>query len=131
MNQLVSIALGGAVGAVLRHSIALWVQTKADSTFPWGTLSVNLIGCFVIGLLFHLFDTLSISANQRAFIFTGMLGALTTFSTYGLDTVKLFRAGESVTAVSNLLISNTLGILLVFAGIACAKLILSTVHNVP
>ena len=118
--QLVSIAVGGAVGALLRFIIATAVQR---GLFPWGTLAVNLLGCFVIGLLFQLFETLPLPENGRLFIFTGMLGALTTFSTYGLDTVRLLRNGLPGWGVLNIIGNNVLGILFVLGGIWLARLI--------
>ena len=126
VNQLVAIALGGALGAVLRHSVSSWVQLNSNSSFPWGTLTVNLVGCFFIGLLFQFFEFSPLSQNQRAFIFTGLLGAFTTFSTYGLDIVKLIQAGNLSSALLKLAASNGVGILLVFVGIGFGRAIVNT-----
>ena len=119
--QLLAIAIGGALGAVLRHTIATWVQSSANTQFPWGTIAVNLLGCFTIGFLFQLFERWSLTQNQRSFIFTGLLGAFTTFSTYGLDIVKLLQTGNISGTAVKLLISNGGGILLVIAGIALGR----------
>lgn len=123
MGQLFSIAIGGAIGALLRFGLATAVQR---GIFPWGTLAVNLLGCFLIGLLYQLFEVLPLPENGRLFIFTGLLGALTTFSTYGLDSVKLLRNGATGLGLLNIVASNALGILFVFGGIWLARLLLPT-----
>lgn len=128
MNQLLAIALGGAAGAMLRHAISLWIHQEVGGTFPWGTLTVNFIGCFVIGLLFHVFNSWPLAETCRLFIFTGFLGALTTFSTYGLDTVKLIQEGQQATAVVNLMISNLGGIVLVIMGIWVGRLLINAIR---
>jgi CrcB protein len=125
MNQWIAIGLGGALGAILRHLIGVWMQMRWGNGFPWGTLVVNLLGCFVIGLLYQLFTTVPISASWRLFIFTGLLGALTTFSTYGLNTIQLIQRGKMETAVLNILANNLLGIGLLFLGIYAVKLLLN------
>lgn len=125
MNQWVAIGLGGALGAMLRHLIGVWMQMRWGSGFPWGTLAVNLLGCFMIGVLYQYFTAVSLPPNWRLFIFTGLLGALTTFSTYGLNTVQLLQRGKVETAVVNILANNLLGIGLVFLGIYTIKLLIN------
>lgn len=121
MPQLIAIAVGGAIGALLRHTVAAWVQSQSANQFPWGTITVNLVGCFVIGLLFQVFEQSNLTQTQRGFIFTGLLGAFTTFSTYGLDAVKLLQTGDLTGTAVKLLLSNGGGILLVFVGIAAGR----------
>jgi CrcB protein len=93
---LCSIGLGGFIGAVLRYLVSGWVQDKSGSiAFPFGTLSVNLIGCFIIGLLTFLVETRSFfSVETRTFLFIGLLGSFTTFSTFGNETLALIRSGR-------------------------------------
>ncbi len=96
--------------------------------FPWGTLAVNLTGSFAIGLLWGVFEVENMSSNARHFIFVGLLGGFTTFSTFALESFSLFRDGEVKLALSNLLISNIVGLALVFAGFLLAKEIVNIVR---
>ena len=86
MMKLMVIGAGGAVGSILRYLISGHVQQLTKSVgFPYGTLAVNALGCFIIGLLFYLADTRgAFSSEVRSFIFIGVLGGLTTFSTFGM-----------------------------------------------
>lgn len=94
--RLGSIGLGGCIGAILRYLVSGWVQDRSESIlFPFGTASVNLIGCFVIGLLTFLVETRSyFSVETRAFLLIGLLGSFTTFSTFGSETLSLLRGGR-------------------------------------
>ena len=94
--RLCSIGLGGFIGAVLRYLVSGWVQDRSGSImFPFGTATVNLLGCFVIGLLTFLVETRSyLSVETRAFILVGLLGSFTTFSTFGSETLMLIRSGR-------------------------------------
>lgn len=94
--RLCSVGLGGFLGAVLRYLVSGWVQDRSGSImFPFGTASVNLIGCFAIGLLTFLVETRSyFSVETRAFILIGLLGSFTTFSTFGSETLMLIRSGR-------------------------------------
>jgi CrcB protein len=93
--------------------------------FPWGTLLVNMMGSFIIGLLWGVFETGNLSTNVRNFIFIGVLGGFTTFSTFALESLNLFRDGEMKLALSNLLVSNILGVTLVFVGFLLARYIIN------
>jgi len=88
---LLSVGIGGFIGAVLRFTLSGWVQKASASTFPFGTLSVNILGSFLIGFLFLYFQQINLSPNHKALFITGLLGALTTFSTFSLDTVLLMQ----------------------------------------
>lgn len=123
--QFIAIAVGGAIGAVLRFLISGWAYGYLGSGFPWGTLAVNLIGCFVIGFLSKLFESMTVSPNVRMMILVGGLGAFTTFSTYALENVNLLRDGQMDIALINVLVSTAVGILCVFLGIALANLVLT------
>ncbi len=94
--RLCSIGAGGFIGAVLRYLVSGWVQDRSGSIiFPYGTAAVNLIGCFIIGLLTFLVETRSFfSVETRAFILIGLLGSFTTFSTFGNETLVLIRSGR-------------------------------------
>ena len=121
MSTLIYIAIGGAAGALLRYSISGYTYKNLDGFLPWGTLAVNLIGCFAIGFLWNIFENFAYSPNTRAFIFIGILGAFTTFSTFGLESFNLIREGEIKYAVLNILVSNIAGIGLVFIGYMGSK----------
>ncbi len=102
---LLSIGLGGFMGAILRFSISSWITKVTLFTLPWGTLVVNVLGSFFIGFLFFYFQHSSLSASYKAFFITGLLGALTTFSTFSLDTVLLIDKGFYLKALLNVLLN--------------------------
>ncbi len=119
-----SIAIGGAIGALLRYLVSGWAYVWLGEGFPWGTLSVNMIGSFLIGFLWRWFDQVAIAPNTRTLIFVGGLGAFTTFSTYGLESLNLLRDGQYKLGLLNILGSNVLGILFVFLGFVAARALL-------
>ena len=128
MVKIMLLATGGAIGTLLRYALSGLTYRLIDSTFPWGTLFVNLSGSFVIGLLWGLVEIESIPSSLRNFIFIGILGGFTTFSTYTLESFSLFRDGEIKLAMSNVLANNVLGIVLVFAGFFAAKYFISLIR---
>ena len=121
MFKLLSIAAGGAIGAVLRYGVAGVVQNCMVSMYPWGTLAVNLIGSFLAGLLWALAEYTYLPPQFKTFMFIGILGGFTTFSTYMLETFHLMREGEYYLALGNILLSNLLGIVLVFSGVVLSE----------
>ena len=118
-------ALGGALGSVSRYLLGIWIQTLSKSLdFPYGTLAVNLIGCFVIGFLSQLAETRgAFTPESRALIFIGLLGGFTTFSAFGNDTINLLRDGETFNALANVGANVILGLALVWFGRTAAYLI--------
>ncbi len=124
MKQLLAVALGGGIGAVLRYSVGEWIHRISGPLFPWGTLTVNLAGCFLIGIIWELSNTTLLSPQFRLFVMTGLLGAFTTFSTFSLETLNLIRDGEIRLAVANQVISVAFGLVLVLAGFVSVRLIL-------
>lgn len=122
MMKLLLIGLAGLVGTLLRYWLAGVVGRRYGEDFPLGTLTVNLIGCFLAGLLFYLMqERLFVNETLRAMILVGLLGGFTTFSSYGLQTFTLLRDGEFAFAALNLVVSNLVGLLMVWAGYALAK----------
>ena len=117
MNILL-VAFGGAFGSVSRYLLGTWIQSVSKSIdFPFGTLTVNLIGCFVIGFLSQLAEARGVFTSEaRAFIFIGILGGFTTFSSFGNDTINLLRDGETFNALANVGANVILGLLLVWLG---------------
>lgn len=116
--RLCSIGLGGFVGAVLRYLVSGWVQDRSGSIiFPFGTAAVNLIGCFIIGMLTFLVETRSyFSVETRAFVLIGLLGSFTTFSTFGSETLVLLRSGRIDMAALYAGGQVVIGVLMVWLG---------------
>ena len=118
MERLFWICLGGAVGTGARYLVALWAAQRLGSVFPYGTLIVNLAGCFVIGGLMHAAILLGWSATLRSALTIGFLGGLTTYSSFNYETMRLFEEGAPATAFLNMggtvaggLIAGWLGLL--------------------
>jgi CrcB protein len=116
--SVIFVALGGALGSVFRYLLSTWTQTASKSIdFPYGTLAVNLIGCFVIGFLAQLAETRGVFTSEaRAFVFIGILGGFTTFSSFGNDTLNLLRDSETVNALANVGANVIFGLILVWLG---------------
>ena len=123
--SVIYVALGGALGSVSRYLLGTWTQTLSKSIdFPYGTLVVNLIGCFVIGFLSQLAEARgAFTPESRVFIFIGLLGGFTTFSAFGNDTINLLRDGETFNALANVGANVILGLALVWFGRMVAYLI--------
>jgi len=121
VSKLLFVAIGGAIGSILRYAVSGMTSRYFEGSFPWGTLSVNLIGAIVIGFLWGIFEGASILSNLRSFVFIGIIGSFTTFSTYSLETFYLLRNGELKLALTNILITNILSIALVLMGFAISK----------
>ena len=124
MVKIILIMVGGGIGAAFRHGLFVLVQGATGSCFPAGTLAVNMLGSFLIGLLWCLFEGAKLSLEMRLFLFTGLLGGFTTFSTYTREVAQLIKVGDYKEAVAYLLASNVLGVLLVFCGFMAARQLL-------
>ena len=114
---IVSIAAGGSVGAVLRFLISFYVNKWLGTSFAYGTLSVNVIGSFIIGFLALYFEQ-TISPNLKAMLITGMLGALTTFSTFSLETVTMLQQGLYFKGFLNVALNAALTLTATILGMA-------------
>lgn len=125
MIKLLLIGAGGFIGSVLRYLVSGLAQTLSQSmAFPSGTLAVNVLGCFCIGFLSHLFAARSfISADLQAFLVVGILGGFTTFSAFGNETMNLFREGEATLALMNVGAQLLLGLGSVWLGYTLAHAI--------
>ena len=122
MGELGAIAAGGALGAVMRFWVSGGIYAWLGRGFPYGTLSVNLIGSFFIGIAFILLtERLTIGAEVRAFTLIGFLGAFTTFSTFSLETLTLLQEGSLVKAALNILLSVFLCLIATWGGIILAR----------
>ena len=124
MQKVLLIGLAGLVGTVGRYALSGVIARRFGETFPAGTLVVNIIGCFLAGLLFYLLQERNlVSPTTRTVVMIGFLGGFTTFSSFGLQTFTLLRDGEFWFATLNVVSSNFLGLLMVWAGYTLGKLV--------
>lgn len=118
MINVFLVGAGGAFGSISRYLLGAWIQTVSGSiNFPYATLAVNVIGCFVIGFLAQLVEGRGLfSSESRAFVFIGILGGFTTFSSFGNETINLARAGQMMSAAINVGANVLLGLFAVWLG---------------
>jgi len=118
LERILLVGIGGAIGSVLRYLVSGWVQAASGSvSFPFGTLAVNVSGCFVIGGLSYLADARGLlTPEMRALLMIGVLGGFTTFSSFGNETMALARDGETGYAFANVAASLILGLGAVYVG---------------
>jgi CrcB protein len=118
MYKIFLIGLGGFTGALLRYGVSGLVQNWSKSvSFPYGTLAVNLVGCFLIGLFSQLADSYGVFSSEiRGFVFIGILGAFTTYSTFGNETFNLLREGETFLSFANIGLHLILGLGAIWLG---------------
>jgi len=112
VGKLFLAGIGGFIGSTLRYAATGLVQQLSRSIdFPYGTLAVNLIGCFIIGFLSQLAESRGVfTAESRTFVFVGILGGFTTFSAFGNETMNLWRDGQSTLALANVAAHLVLGL---------------------
>jgi fluoride exporter len=127
--RLLYVVIGGGLGAVLRYLLSGIIQKQASNLFPYGTLVVNMIGAASIGFLWELFQNYEVSTNIRVFVFMGILGGFTTFSTFSLETFNLLKDKQYITAFINVIASNIFCIILVFAGSFTTRFIIKLLHK--
>jgi CrcB protein len=118
MIKTLLIGIAGLAGTLLRYWISAFVARQSGETFPWGTLVVNILGCLLAGAVFHLTEQ---NPTFRTVILIGLLGGFTTFSSFGLQTFNLLRDGSFGLATLNLVVSNVLGLFMVWVGYGLAK----------
>lgn len=121
MKLVFIIGAGSFIGGVFRYLLSLLVQIKTTTNFPLGTLTVNIIGCFFIGIVFGIFDKGQISNEWKMFLATGILGGFTTFSAFSIETVTLFRGGYFGYALLYVLASVFLGLLTTYGAYLLIK----------
>jgi len=120
LGVLLSVAIGGGIGAVARFLLSAYLNKIFGATFPVGTLGVNIIGSFLIGFLFLYFENI-ISVNLKAFLITGVLGALTTFSTFSLETILMVENGLYLKALLNIFLNVTFSLIATILGMVLFK----------
>jgi CrcB protein len=127
MLQLFAIALGGSFGAVLRFLVASCVYQWLGKDFPYGTLAVNIIGSFLLGLMTEAFivQKVTVAFEYRSAILIGFIGAFTTFSTFALETVYLLEQGSLIKALVNILASVSICVVAVWIGLTTCRILFS------
>lgn len=122
MQRIIFVGVAGLVGTLGRYWLSGLIARRYGETFPWGTMVVNALGCFVTGAVYYVSEErFLVSPTVRSVILIGLLGGFTTFSSYGLQTFTLLREGEFGLAVMNVTLSNVLGLLLIWAGYTLMK----------
>jgi CrcB protein len=123
MNQIIAVALGGSFGAVVRLLVSSGIYQWLGREFPYGTLVVNVIGSFLLGLLAEslMLQRITIAFDYRAAILVGFIGAFTTFSTFSLETFYLIEQGNLTKAAMNILASVTACVFAIWIGLLCGR----------
>lgn len=121
MRILFFVGLGSFIGGMSRYLLSLFIQNKFLSTFPYGTLAVNIVGCFLIGIIYGFSDRGSMNVEWRLFLATGIMGGFTTFSSFSNETVSMLRDAQYWQAFSYIALSVVIGLAATFAGISLIK----------
>jgi len=121
MKIILLIGSGSFVGGVFRYLLSLFFQAKTTTIFPLGTLMINIIGCFFIGIVFGIFDKGQMSNEWKLFFATGLLGGFTTFSAFSNETIILFRDGHTGYVFLYVLASLFLGLLATYIAYLLVK----------
>ena len=129
MVKILLLLAGGALGTLARYALSGFAHKLYSGTFPLGTLVVNVLGSFIIGLLWGIWENENIPSHWRTFTFIGILGGFTTFSSYTLESMNLFRDGETKLALFYILANNILGLLFVVVGFILAKAIVKMIKS--
>jgi CrcB protein len=115
------VGAGGAIGSCLRYAVGLWTQARGWTAFPWATLIVNVVGCFLITFIF---GVLTSGSNLRLFLTTGIMGGLTTYSTFDYETTRFFQQDAPASAFANLGLTLVVCFLAGLAGIALSRAVI-------
>lgn len=123
----VLVAVGGAAGSMLRFALSAWLVKQVNPlNFPWGTFSVNILGCFLAGMFLLAAERMPmLNQEARLLLVTGFLGGLTTFSAFGIETLGLIRRGEVLIALSYAASSVLVGVLVMWLAYSLGKMMLS------
>lgn len=121
-RNILLVGVGGLVGSIARYLVAVFFAGQFSSVFPFATLTVNVIGCFLIGILFALSDRGNIlSPEWRILLTTGFCGGFTTFSTFSYESLRLMQDGEYFYLAAYVLISVIVGLAATFVGITLIR----------
>ncbi|UJF20942.1 fluoride efflux transporter CrcB [Shewanella sp. OMA3-2] len=116
MTNILFVALGGSIGAVLRYLISIFMIQVFGSSFPFGTLLVNVLGSFLMGIVYALGQLSHLSPEVKSLVGVGLLGALTTFSTFSVETLLLMQQGLWFKSMLNVLLNVSLCLFMVYLG---------------
>ncbi|HET7412298.1 MAG TPA: fluoride efflux transporter CrcB [Pararhizobium sp.] len=120
--QFLLVAIGGAIGATCRHLVGILTLRLFGSGFPWGTITVNIVGSFLMGVIVELIaKRFNASLELRLFLMTGILGGFTTFSSFSLDTAFLWERGQTALALGYVVASVGLSVAALFGGLALVR----------
>ena len=122
MKIILAIGTGSFIGGIFRYLLAQFVQSKLPFAFPYGTLCVNIIGCFLIGIVFGISERVNLDTTLRLFLITGLIGGFTTFSAFSYETLGLLRTGHLWVASAYVISSVLIGLLATFTGYMLFKL---------
>ena len=116
MNSILWVGLGGALGSVGRYLLSRLIGVRTPEQFPWHTFTVNVLGCFAIGLIWALLQKTTADKSLNLFLITGILGGFTTFSSFSMETFQLIQAKAYCSATIYVLLSNAAGVTVLMAG---------------
>ena len=123
MKTVLSIALGGSLGALARYYLSKLIAEHIPLILPLGTLAVNVIGSLLIGFFVGLFNHTVVPTEVKTFVTIGFFGAFTTFSTFALENIRLFQDGEIKYALLNIGVSNVCGLVAALGGLLAAEML--------
>jgi len=122
MKMIFVIGIGSFIGGAFRYMLSNFIQNKFLLKFPFGTLTVNITGCLLIGIIYELSDKGNLSNEWKLFLATGILGGFTTFSAFSIETISLMQEGEIFYATVYIILSVLLGLLATYIGISIVKI---------
>jgi CrcB protein len=122
---ILCVGVGGFLGSVLRYLVSLWTQSKGWTAFPWATLIVNVLGCFLITLIATIALSITMRSNLRLFLTTGIMGGLTTYSTFNYETIQNFQNRAPLTAFANIGATLVACFIAGLLGIALARVLVA------
>jgi len=124
LEKLLAVAVGGCIGSVVRYMVSTWAAERFGAEFPYGTLFVNVAGCLMIGFFMTLTtERLIVSPYWRLIFAVGFLGGLTTFSSFGYETLRLLKDADMLSAFYNIGLNLVLGLAATWSGMVAARLI--------
>ena len=123
LRTIIWVGIGGGIGSILRYLTIVFVNKYFQTSFPWGTFAVNILGCLVVGLLLGCFERYQLTNPDLKYLFvTGFCGGYTTFSAFAAENVNLFQSDNSLTAFAYIAASVLLGLFAVWIGLMLTKL---------